>query len=139
MRILSVKASCFAHATEEEERVRQALLTVFPCEVEVKRSRVRGQFGNPIVILEAELTRQRHIRAFLQRLLETLPREELVRLADEVEQRFEQGRFYLRLDKMRAYLGELRLGQGIQVVLTVTSYPYSEAVIKSELKKLFGD
>ncbi len=137
MRVLSVKASCFAHATEEVERVKQALTGIFPFDVEVKHSEARGQFGNPIVILEAEITRQREIRTFLNRLIESLPEEELKRLAEEVEQRFEQGRFYIRLDKMQAYLGRLRLGQGLQVVLVITSYPYNEGEIKEELKKLF--
>jgi hypothetical protein len=138
MRVLSVKASCFAHATEEVERVKQALANIFPFEVEVKHSEARGQFGNPIVILEAEVTRQREIRAFLNMLMDALPEEELERLREEVEQRFEQGRFYIRLDKMKAYLGRLRLGQGLQVVLVVTSYPYNEDEIKAELKKLLG-
>jgi hypothetical protein len=138
MRVLSVKASCFAHATEEVERVKLALTNIFPIEVEVKQSHARGQFGNPIAILEAELTRQREIRAFLKRLTEALPEEELKRLREEVEQRFEQGRFYIRLDKMQAYLGKLRLGQGLQVVLVVTSYPYNEDEIKEGIKKLLG-
>ncbi|NOZ58980.1 MAG: hypothetical protein GXO66_05330 [Euryarchaeota archaeon] len=138
MRILGVKATCFVHATEEEERVRQALLGIFPGEVELRRTEARGQFGNPIVILEAELSRQREIRAFLEKLLGGLPAEEVRRLRDEVERRFEGGRFYIRLDKMHACSGRLRLGQGIQVVLTVTSYPYSEEEIKSGLRRLLG-
>jgi hypothetical protein len=138
MRILSVKASCFVHATEEEERVRQALLGIFPGRVELRRSEAKGQFGNPIVILEAELSRQREIRAFLKKLLGELPAEEVGRLRSELEQRFERGRFYIRLDKMHACRGRLRLGQGIQVVLTVTSYPYSEEEIKSALRRLLG-
>ena len=136
MRVLSIKATCFAHATEDVERVKRAIANIFPFEVEVAQSEVRGQFTS-IAILEAEVSRQREVRSFLKKLVESLPEDELRRLAEEVEQRFEQGRFYIRLDKMEAYLGRLRLGQGLQVVLTVTSYPYDEAKIKEELQRLF--
>ncbi|WP_456474203.1 RNA-binding domain-containing protein [Candidatus Pyrohabitans sp.] len=138
MRVLRVKATCFAHATEEVEKVKQALINIFPTEVEVRQSQARGQFGNPIIILEAEVKKQPEIRAFLKRLIESLPSGDIERLRSEIERRFEEGRFYIRLDKMHAYSGRLRLGQGLQVVLVVTSYPYDEGRIKQGLKKLLG-
>jgi len=136
MKILALEATAFVHATEDREKVLKALQTLFPFSFEFESQTARGQYGNPIEIISVKVTRAREIKAFLKHIAEALD-EDWKRLGREVEQRFSRGRFYIRFDKMKAYLGELKLGQGLQVELTVTSYPYNEDEIKKELRKLF--
>lgn len=137
MKILALEARTFVHATEDRDKVIKALENLFPFSISVESQRASGQFGNPIEILTVKITKAKHIREFLEKLKRELG-EEWERLAEEVEDRFQSGVFYIRIDKMLAYRGELKLGQGIQIELKVTSYPYNEEKIVEELAEFFS-
>lgn len=115
----------FVAATEDEQRVREALSIFVPLDA-VSATSVIGHFGNEIKILEATL-KKRDGRAFFQILHEQLPREDLNRLRREVQERLdEQNHFYLRLDKQAAYRGMVRLTDStdaIAVSALVETYP----------------
>lgn len=136
MKILSLEAKALIHATEDREKVMEALQFTLPFPIECVSQIAKGQYGNSIEIITVKVTHARDIRAFLKHIATNLGKE-WERLGREIEQRFSSGKFYIRFDKMKAYLGELSLGKGLQVELTVTSYPYNESKIKRELRKLF--
>ncbi len=121
----------FAAATEDEERVKEALSIFVPLDSIIVIS-VEGYFGNPMNILEAIL-RKRDGLGFFQILREQLPKEDLQRLRREVPERISGTEFHLRLDKQAAYKGIVRLTDSkdaIDVTALVESYParYGEAV-----------
>ena len=136
MRILSLEAKALVHATEDREKVMEAFQFILPFPIEYTSQIAKGQYGNPIEVILVKVTHARDIRAFLKHIAANLGKE-WKRLGREIEQRFSSGKFYIRFDKMKAYLGELSLGKELQVELTVTSYPYNEDKIKKELRKLF--
>ena len=76
----------FAAATEDEERVKEALSIFVPLDSIIVIS-VEGHFGNPMKILEAIL-RKRDGLGFFQILREQLPKEDLQRLRREVPSGF---------------------------------------------------
>lgn len=93
------------HATEEEERVRQALRTLAG-EAEPSRGTAEGHFKNPIVVLEVVLQKADAV-AFWQRIRAA---PVAAQLADEAERRTDDtGVFYARFDKQRAFAGEVAL------------------------------
>lgn len=124
MDIANLSFRTFAHATEDDERVEQALRFASGAD-DVERSRSEGYHGNPITVMEAKITRSREIRDFFA----SLDTNDVRKLLDTLELRVdEESMFFLRLDKQEAYQGRIVLGRGDDVISVrgkVKSYPQS--------------
>lgn len=97
------------HATEEEARVVQALAALAG-ELKPERSSAEGHFKNPILVLE--VAAQKKDADAVWGRVRAAPRV-AEQLAAEVERRLDdQGVFYARFDKQRAFQGEVALTQG---------------------------
>ncbi len=141
----SISARVIAHATEDEDKVLEALSNVLggvteEDDVEVETFYAEGHHGNPITIFQVRLTRKAHIERVLEHWRKHLPEEEKRRVWEEVERRVDDhGNFYIRFDKQSAYLGELRVSDTddvVRVKLNLEAYPASrEGGIKA-LKRL---
>ncbi|MFP4197921.1 MAG: RNA-binding domain-containing protein [Methanomassiliicoccales archaeon] len=112
----------FAHATEREERVREALFFASGAE-NIESIEAEGHHGNPITVLSTSLDRAREIREFFLRFEEEGRRAILDTLEDRID---DDCNIHLRLDKQKALLGELRVVGGDDVISVrgkVASYP----------------
>ena len=103
----------FAHATEDLDKVVEAVHNVLPSEhvedVEFKRSNVEGHYGNPITFFETKIKDKETIKALVENLsssLSSLDKEELGR---DIDRCVEKGSLYLRLDKQVAFKGKIKL------------------------------
>lgn len=112
----------YAHATEDEAKVRQAL-DFATGGAEAEETSTEGHHGNPIHILVATLERPAAIRAFFAKL----EPGDIERLATEVDRRLDEDLFFhLRLDKQEAYGGRLRLADHDDIIAVrgkVASFP----------------
>ena len=102
----------FAHATEDVERVMFAVRNTLPEELVesavFKKTALTGHHGNPITLIEVELANRQTLMGVLGKIgsgLTVLDKETLSR---EMRLHLEKGNLYLRFDKQRAFLGELR-------------------------------
>ncbi|MGC9108324.1 MAG: RNA-binding domain-containing protein, partial [Infirmifilum sp.] len=113
----SVEISSFIHATEEEERVLQAVKNLLPPDlrnleyVDVKKSISYGYYGNPIVFLSLNFP-ESQVDEITLYILSHLPKGDIKSILDDFEKRFARGRLYLRFDKQEAYYGNLKLSEG---------------------------
>lgn len=118
----SLSFRAFAQATEDDERVAEALRFASAAK-EVERQSSDGFHGNRIVILEAKLRSKREMEAFFRRL----KKDEVALLLNTLEKRVDEDcTFFLRLDKQKAYLGELALTDQDDVISVkgkIKSYP----------------
>lgn len=113
----------FRYATEDDERVADALRTFLPEETEITRAPSEGHFGDPIVVLSTRLKRADEIRAVFD-AVESLPAEERDRLLAELEERVDEDcTLYVTFDKQAAADGSVRLGGGITLRTKVEAYP----------------
>lgn len=103
----------FTHATEEADKVLNAVRNILPPElietVVFKKTNLTGHHGNPIMLFETKIKEKDGAQAVFEKLssgLSTLDRE---LLNSELEQHLEKANLYLRLDKQSAYLNELKL------------------------------
>ena len=112
-------------ATEDEERVRNALVTFVPLE-RISIISAKGHFGNEIKILEATL-KNKECLAFFHVLKEQLPSEERLKLRRDVPKRIdEKSCFHLRLDKQAAYKGHFKITDAkdaIDISVHIASFP----------------
>jgi hypothetical protein len=137
MKIQRIEIQTLVHATEDFEKVLICLKNIIPFEFSYNAQKTLGHFKNPIYILNVALRKRKEIEKFIAALNERLSSEDRKKIKEELEERFEEGKLYMRLDKMRAYAGEAALGEGIQIALTATSYPFNKEKIVAGLGKLF--
>jgi len=105
----------FAHATEDPDKVLDALRNTLPKElvdtVVFKKSNLTGHYGNPIILFEAKIKERNVAPAVFERLSSGLSILEKEILSSEIKQHLEKGNLYIRLDKQSAYLNEIKLCQ----------------------------
>jgi len=121
-----VLIEAFCHATEDLNKVKQALLNVIPSEIRNKivltREGLKGYFGNPITIIRADINDPNKASLVVKYLAENLSDEDKQVINDTLDLRIDgSGNLYLRLDKQSAYYGCLRLA------------PFSDDIIKIKI------
>lgn len=117
MRASWIRSRVFVHATEDEDRVRRALLWSLgqgddpKAAPRVVRMRTKGHYGNEIVVLEAGLERRPDIESGLGHVFgePRIKHGVLATLSDRID---DEGVLHLRLDKQAAVQGRLELGPG---------------------------
>jgi len=114
MPIAYIDISFFSHATEDEDKVIEAVRHLLPTagveNIVFDRSSLRGHHGNPITLFEAKIKEQDIVKAVVENLssrLSVLDKETLLR---EINLHVEKGNLYLRFDKQAAFQGAFKLG-----------------------------
>lgn len=138
--------SAYCHATEEMEKVRQALLNTLPKElrnvVAVSIEKQRGFYGNPITILKVNLNKEEALLA-LQHMLVSLTEADRRYLLNSLPLRYDEeaGKLYVRLDKQEAYLGKIVLYDGDDTVRMAFSFAQARRVedVRRVLEDLLGE
>jgi RNA binding exosome subunit len=143
---LNAEVSAFCHATEDLEKVKVALTNVLPEEIRAELedslsvSMLEGHYGNPIFVLKVKIEKPELAEALLKHLLAALPPGDLLALERTLRHRLDpSGHLYLRLDKQRAYLGEVRVYDGDDVIrVRVKLSPQARQALQSNksLKEL---
>jgi RNA binding exosome subunit len=111
--VSEVDVSCFAHATEDEGRVLEAVRHVLPLafveSVSFAKTKTQGHHGNPIGVFEAKIKDKETVRAVVENMAANLAPLDKETLLNEVERHVEKGNFYVRLDKQAAFQGVFKL------------------------------
>lgn len=111
--VIYIDIRFFVHATEDLDKVMDAVSHVFPLryidEIVFKRNKVEGHYGNPISLFETRIKRKKIVKAIIQKISSNLSMQEKEKLRAEIHRHLEKGNFYLRLDKQAAFEGELKL------------------------------
>jgi hypothetical protein len=115
----------FVYGTENEEKVREALSTLLPTAQPTKEI-TEGYHKNQVTILQGKLTKKREMKDFLEKLGSLKPPSKK-RILRELEDRMDdRGNLFLRFDKQRAYLGDLKIvehGDSLHLKLKIAAYP----------------
>jgi RNA binding exosome subunit len=131
----------FCQATEDEAKVIDALR--FACgSDEIERSVSEGFHGNRILVLVAALRARKDIDLFFSRFDD----EDLLLLRATLEERVDEcGNLFLRLDKQKAFLHELKVseeGDVISVRGSIKAYPKRREtaleIAREYLERLLG-
>jgi len=113
MPIAYIDIRFFAHATEDLDKVIEAVQRVLPSdyleEIAFKRNNLQGHYGNPITLFETRIKKKEILSAFIENLSSHLSELDKERLGKEIDLHTEKGSLYVRLDKQAALQGEFRL------------------------------
>ncbi len=110
--VKTAEISVFAHATEDEEKVKQAVKRLAKYEVEFEQQRLTGHYDDPITLLTSKPAKKKEATDFLANIVDkfsSLDRETLLQeLSNHIDP---QGSLYIRLDKQKAYHGRAVLAE----------------------------
>jgi hypothetical protein len=120
MRVLSSKIPIgyidirvFAHATEEVDKVLNAVRNALPAKlvdtITFKKTNLTGHHGNPIILLEARVKEKNAVQEIFKKISSSLSSLDKEFLKNEIRQHMDGGNLYIRLDKQSAYLNEIKL------------------------------
>jgi len=136
-----VRITTFIHATEDEDKVLEAISTFIPEEIDEEDiifdiDETTGFFGNPIKVVNVEIKRSRAVRKFIDYFKELLSEEDRRYIIENLDEKVdEEGTLYVRFNKQKAYLDEPEIDEGgdtIQVKIKVKAFPMrKEAVVKA--------
>ncbi len=111
--VREVEVSTFSHATEDEDKVENAIKNLLPEEnrdLWITRKTLKGYHGDPITIVTGKIRTKKGATGVLRRVVQELSSLDQQRLLDELEERLDEGgNLYIRLDKQNAYLGKVLL------------------------------
>ncbi len=126
MKIERITVSAVVHSTEDREKVAEAMATIFPFEFEITATDAKGHFGNPLTYLEVVLTKKKQIKDFWNNLMNLLGDQRKF-LINTIDERIDdQGVLFIRIDKQKAYMGEVELiegGDSIVIKAKIVTYP----------------
>jgi hypothetical protein len=132
-----VDLRAFSYATEDEQRVAEALRQFLPEGYEIDRASTEGFHGDRIVVLSARVERAEDVRVVLGRLAEFEGLDEVI---EELDDRVDENcAFYLALDKQAAYRGEVALGDGLTLRGKIEAYPAKKELAVSNVRELLAD
>ncbi len=121
--IAYIDVSFFVHATEDLEKVtravQNAVSTDFAEKITFKKSKLKGDRGNPIIFFKTRIEMEEIAEPLLEYIssrLSALDKEKLLR---ELSLHLEKGSLYMRLDKQAAFKGDLRLYAGDPIHLRI--------------------
>ena len=127
VRLVEVTISTHCHATEDLERVKNALLNVIPEDLRSSAKFVvqelKGYYGNPITRISTSF-RGENAEKVLKYILSKLPDHDKNYLLYSLEQRYDKksNKVFIRLNKQEAYLGTLTLYEGSDAIKVVASF-----------------
>ena len=111
--ILYVDIGCFVHATEDQQKVVEAMKKVLPEDhvdkIHFTEKKVQGHYGNPITLFGTRIHNQETIQAFIDNLSLRLDNIDKATLLQEISLHIADGSLYFRLDKQAAFQGKLQL------------------------------
>ena len=138
--IHNISYRVFVYGTENDEKVKEAIQTLFP-NSHPQTDTTEGYFKNPVLILHDKITRKREIKEFVQ-ILEQIDSSSKKQLLNQLENKMdERGNLFLRFDKQRAYLGDLKIiehGDAIHVKINIAAYPAKKERAIELAKDIFG-
>jgi len=132
--ISEVDISCFAHATEDEGKVLDAVRRLLPQShienISFTKTKAQGHYGNPIIMFEAKIKEKDIVKAVVENMASNLSPLDKETLMNEVGKHVEKSSFYVRLDKQAAFEGEFRmtLADPIRVRLRLKKSRFEDVV-----------
>ena len=109
----TVELTTLVHATEDESKVRRAVLNLLPPDVyppAFEAVKLKGYYGDPITVLKLNVTHRKPATELLEHIVKRLSSLDVTSLLDGLTQHVDESRnLYMRLDKQKAYTGKVVL------------------------------
>jgi len=149
--VAKVETRAYSRATEVSDKVVTAILNLYPEKfrelVELESTNVEGQSGDEILIVGSMLKHKKGCETTLDYILGKLEERDRRRLSNSLTRRIDRNCiFFIRIDKQRAFLDEIVLENGPDVIIVkihIRQYPRCRqeeviAMVEDRLRKTGG-
>jgi RNA binding exosome subunit len=137
-RKIIAKIEMILHATEDYEKISDALYNMFGIEKDkVSLDKIPGHFGNPIFMLYVEM-RKKNAEEFLEKIVSAIPKEEMMNMLENLEERINDSTLYLRFSKQKFVKKTLVFEEKDPIRISIYTPVYVKKELYSTYRKLFA-
>ena len=134
---MEITVDVIVHATEDILKIFQS----FEYYLDLKESdftvnEAVGHFENPIIILNAKIVKK-NAQNFMKKLLGSLPAKQINQLIEEIEERTEDSRFYMRIDKQELIRGNIVVNERETIKIKIHTPIYNKKDTVKIFTKIF--
>lgn len=138
--IHNISYRVFVYGTENEEKVREAIKTLFPNSLPEKDI-TQGYYGNNVLILHEKIDKKIYIKDFIKKF-QTLDVDVKNQIIKDLNKKIDnKGNLFLRFGKQEAYLGNLVVvehGDSIHLKIKIAAYPAKKDKAIKIVKEMLG-
>ena len=123
---LEITIDVIVHATEDISKIFQSFYDIL--EIEEKSfsiTETTGYYENPIIMLNAKLVKKQ-AKSFMDKFLKLLSKNQINQLIEEIEERIEDSKFHLRLDKQELIKGVVVLSEKETIKIRIYTPIYNK-------------
>ena len=134
-----IQIETFSHATEDIEKGKSLLSKFFSFDITCKENKTYGHFGNEIIIINVELSRDKEIKIFVSDFLKNVDKSHIL---ETLEKRLdEDGILFIRMNKERVYNDDFTIDDNGDILISMkfVTYPKSREKVIENGKLLFGN
>ena len=134
-----IKIDLILHATEDFQKIAEPLSDLFGIEGdEITKREVPGHFGNPILMLHMDLKKKK-AEQFIKKLVSIIPRDIIVTLLANIEERIFESSLYIRFSKQNFVKKILTLEEKDPIRITIYTPTYVKKEIPKTYRKLLSE
>ena len=134
-----IKIDLILHATEDFQKIAEPLSDMFGIEDdEIAKREIPGHFGNPIMMLHMELKKKR-ADEFIKKLVSLIPRDIIVALLANIEERIFESSLYIRFSKQNFVKKILALEESDPIRIAIYTPTYVKKEIPKTYRKLLSE
>lgn len=132
---IEIRIDVIVHATEDILKIFQSFDDVLNIkEEDFTLEEIEGHYENPIIMLKAKIVKKQ-AQSLMSDILKLLSVEEVGRLIGEIEERVDDSRFHMRLDKQELIKGNLMVSEKETIKLKIHTPIYN----KKDTLKIFTE
>ena len=134
---IEITIDVIIHATEDILKIFQSFKNYFDLEEsDFTINETVGHFENPIIILNTKIVKKQ-AQNFMKKLLGLLSARQISQLIEEIEERTEDSRFYMRIDKQELIKGNLVVSQKETIKIKIHTPIYNKKDTVKIFTKIF--
>ncbi len=132
---IEIAIDVIVHATEDISKIFQSFEDILSLkEDDFTLEEIEGHYENPIIMLKAKIVKKQ-AQNLMNKMLELLPVEQINELTEEIEERIDDSRFHMRLDKQELIKGNLIVSEKETIKIKIHTPIYN----KKDTVKIFTD
>ena len=132
---IEITIDVIVHATEDVKKIFQAFEEMLELnEDNFSIQKTTGHFDNPIIILNSKIVKKQ-AQNLIEKILNSLSKEQIEQMIDEIEERTIDSRFHMRLGKQEMIKGNLVFVEKDPIKMKIHTPVYN----KKETVKIFTE
>jgi RNA binding exosome subunit len=131
---LEVTIDVIIHATEDISKFLKSFEDIFELDDSFTVNETLGHYENPITMLSRKIDKKQ-AQKFVGKLIESLPKDQINKLIEEIEERTVDSRLHIRLDKQEFVNGNIVLSDRDTIKVKI----YTPIYNKKDTVKIFSE